>query len=55
MNEVEKEGMDQLERLAFCARCTRPFLRQWVERFKKWSKVCPGCLLKLIMKPDESE
>jgi hypothetical protein len=60
-NELEKEGLAQLEALGFCNRCGRPFVRQWValsargKSFTGYEKICPGCLLELISKPDEKE
>lgn len=58
--EVEKEGLAQLEALGFCVKCSRPFVRQWIavsmpkpsKSLTGYEKVCPGCLLEMISKPE---
>ncbi len=35
----------ELERLAFCQRCTAPFVREFIPRYKKLSSICNPCML----------
>lgn len=35
----------ELERLAFCQRCTAPFVSEFIPRYKKLSLICNPCIL----------
>jgi len=51
----------RLEALGFCVRCCQPFVRQYIKvripgsKLEGWEKVCPGCMISLIVNPDEKE
>jgi hypothetical protein len=61
VNELEKEGLAQLQALGFCVRCCQPFVREYIKvripgsKLEGWEKVCPGCMISLIVNPDEKE